>query len=249
MIPRSYAPDATRAGETIDLSEDEAAHLRRVLRLADGDALQVFNGRGTEFDAVVELVGRKRARARLLKERAPAAEPRVRVTLAAAVLKGDAMDTVVRDAVMLGVSAILPVLAERSQTSVAAIARGRRPARWHRVAVASAKQCGRATVPQIFPVLDLEAVADAVAGGRLPAPALVLAEPAALVPSLPIFGVGDSPPVAATVLTGPEGGWTPQEMDRLARVARAVTLGRLTLRAEAAPVVALAALFTRWNAF
>jgi 16S rRNA (uracil1498-N3)-methyltransferase len=249
MIPRSYAPAAARAGDTIDLSEDEAAHLRRVLRLADGDALRVFNGRGAEFDAVVELAGRKGARARLLAERAPAAEPRVRVTLAAAVLKGDAMDTVIRDAVMLGVAAILPVLAERSQTTVTAIGRGRRPARWQRVAVASAKQCGRATVPQIFPVLDPEAVAAALVDGRLPLPALVLAEPSALVPVVSITGVGDSPPMAATILTGPEGGWTPQELDRLAKVAQAVTLGRLTLRAETAPVVALSAFFARWNAF
>jgi 16S rRNA U1498 N3-methylase RsmE len=182
MIPRAYAPDAARAGETIALSDDEASHLRRVLRIADGDALRVFNGRGAEFDAVVELAGRKGARARLLGERAPAAEPRVRVTLATAVLKGDAMDTVVRDAVMLGVAA-------------------------------------------------------------------VLTEPSALVPAAAVTRVPESPPMAATVLTGPEGGWTPQELDRLAKVAQAVTLGRLTLRAEAAPAVALAALFTRWNAF
>jgi 16S rRNA (uracil1498-N3)-methyltransferase len=249
MIPRAYAPDAARAGETIALSDDEASHLRRVLRIADGDALRVFNGRGAEFDAVVELASRKGARARLLGERAPAAEPRVRVTLATAVLKGDAMDTVVRDAVMLGVAAVLPVLADRSQTTVAAIGRGRRAARWHRVAVASAKQCGRATVPQIFPVLDVEDVTRALGDGRLPAPALVLTEPSALVPAAAVTRVPESPPMAATVLTGPEGGWTPQELDRLAKVAQAVTLGRLTLRAEAAPAVALAALFTRWNAF
>jgi 16S rRNA (uracil1498-N3)-methyltransferase len=104
-------------------------------------------------------------------------------------------------------------------------------------------------VPQIFPVLDPEAVAAALVDGRLPLPALVLAEPSALVPVVSITGVGDSPPMAATILTGPEGGWTPQELDRLAKVAQAVTLGRLTLRAETAPVVALSAFFARWNAF
>ncbi len=249
MIPRSYAPDAARVGDAITLPEDEAAHLRRVLHVRDGDAVRVFDGRGREFDARVSLVGRRGVRARLEAERPPAAEPRVTVTLAAAVLKGDAMDTVVRDAVMLGVAAILPVLAERSQTTATAIGRGRRSARWQRIAMASAKQCGRATVPQIFPVLEPEAVIDAIDGGRLSAPALVLAEPSALVPSSPITGVSASPPLAATVLTGPEGGWTPTELDQLADVAQAVTLGRLTLRAEAAPTVALSALLARWNAF
>ena len=71
------------------------------------------------------------------------------MTLVISVLKGDKMDDVVRDAVMLGVGAIQPVVSERAETSLATMARSGRVARWQRIAVSSAKQCGRAVVPPI----------------------------------------------------------------------------------------------------
>ena len=80
----------------------------------------------------------------------------MQLTLVASVLKGDKMDDVVRDAVMLGVAAIQPVVSERSETSMAAMARSGRVARWQRIAVSSAKQCGRAVVPPIHPAMPLE---------------------------------------------------------------------------------------------
>jgi 16S rRNA (uracil1498-N3)-methyltransferase len=249
MVPRVYAPDANWSGASIDLPKEEAVHLRRVLRLRDGDAVRVFDGRGREFDGHVARAGRAGVRVRLSAERPPLAEPRVRLTLAVAVLKGDAMDAVVRDAVMLGVVAVQPVLTDRSQTTVAAVGRGRRPERWRRVAIASAKQCGRATVPEIRTVVDPGAVVVSLGDGELPVPAFLLAEPSALLAAAPISAVAAGAPAAATVLTGPEGGWTPMELDQLSAVAQAITLGRLTLRAEVAPAVALSSLLTRWNAF
>ncbi len=66
------------------------------------------------------------------------------------------MDDVVRDAVMLGVAAIQPVVSERAETSMAAMARSGRVARWQRIAVSSAKQCGRAVVPPIHAAMPLE---------------------------------------------------------------------------------------------
>lgn len=249
MIPRSYAPDAERIGAWIDLSDDEAAHLRRVLRVHDGNALCVFNGRGREFDAHLALADGDGVRAYLDAERRPAAEPRVHITLAAAVLKGDAMDAVVRDAAMLGVRAVQPVAADRSRMTAATMARGRRPDRWRRVAIASAKQCGRATVPDLLPVAEPGAVAAALRAGTLPAPAFLLVEPSASLESAPIGEVASAAPAFATVLIGPEGGWTADELQTLSPLARAITLGGLTLRAEAAPIVALSALLAVWDAF
>ena len=64
-------------------------------------------------------------------------------------LKGEKMDDIVRDAVMLGVSAVQPLVTTRAETTVAALARGARPDRWRRVALASVKQSGRAVLPEI----------------------------------------------------------------------------------------------------
>jgi 16S rRNA (uracil1498-N3)-methyltransferase len=251
VIPRSYAPDAERVGTSVKLSREESAHLRQVLRVRDGAEVRIFDGQGREFDGHVELVGRTGARASLDAERSAAPEPRVSVTLAVAVLKGEAMDAVVRDAVMLGVASLQPIVTARSQTGKAAVAEGRRPDRWRRVAVASAKQCGRATVPDIRAVLDSSGVAEALGAGTLAAPAFLLVEPSAGTGtgSGSISEVPATAPAAATVVIGAEGGWTLDELRTLWPVTQPITLGGLVLRAEAAPLVALSALFARWGAF
>ena len=125
MHARFYAPDAHAPGDVIALPEDEAEHLARVLRLKAGDALRVFNGRGHEFDATVESEGKGGVRVRLGGATQPAPEPRVAVTLAQAVLKGDKMDDIVRDSTMLGVAAIQPIITARAEVTRASLIRGR----------------------------------------------------------------------------------------------------------------------------
>jgi 16S rRNA (uracil1498-N3)-methyltransferase len=146
---RFFAPAAGVPGDRILLPVDEAEHLTRVLRLSSGDNVRVFNGRGAEFEAVVDTADREGVRLTIGAPCVPAPEPRVAFTLAQAVLKGDKMDDVVRDAVMIGVAAIHPIVTARSEISLASLARGRRRERWERIAVSSAKQCGRAVVPSI----------------------------------------------------------------------------------------------------
>ena len=249
MVPRFYAPGAERTGDIVDLPEDEAGHLTRVLRLRAGAPVRVFNGRGHEFDAAVEATAKGRVRVRLGAPRAVQNEPRVAITLAQAVLKGDKMDDVVRDAVMMGVAAVQPVVTSRTEVSLAALARGRRRARWERIAIAAAKQCGRATVP---PILEPCTFSDAVAAlGRLtlPGPGLMFVEPAAADGTQTLGELAAAPPRETTIVIGPEGGWDPEEIDRAAAVCRFVTLGGRTLRADAMAIVALAALYAVWKEF
>ena len=80
---------------------------------------------------------------------AAAPEPSVPLTLVQAVPKGDAMDQIVRDAVMMGVAGVVPLVSERAEVSVERVQASGRVARWQRIAVASAKQCGRAVVPDV----------------------------------------------------------------------------------------------------
>ena len=249
MRSRFHAPDAHTSGDLVVLPDEEARHLTRVLRLAAGDAVRVFNGRGAEFDAVVEQVLRGSVSIRLGGRREPAAEARVAITLAQAVLKGDKMDDVVRDAVMMGAAAIQPIVTARTEVTLAALERGRRRARWERIAISSAKQCGRAVVPRVHEPAAFEAALGAVAAMTLPALALLFVEPGAAPETLPAGEIDARPPKEATVILGPEGGWTPHEIERAAGPCRLITLGGRTLRADAIPMVALAALFTRWNEF
>ena len=168
--------DAGAPGTIVRLPADEALHATRVLRLRPGASIRVFDGRGREFDGVV-LAADKHVDVRIDAEAAAVPEPAVAVTLAHAVLKGDKMDGVVRDAVMMGAAAIRPIVTRHSEASLAGLARGQRVERWRRVALASAKQCGRAIVPEVLDPREFEG--DPTWLASAPEPRLVLVEPAA----------------------------------------------------------------------
>lgn len=249
MNARFYAPDAERTGDLIELPQEEAEHLARVLRLKAGAAVRVFNGRGREFDGIVYTVAKNGAQIRIDASRPAVAEARVAVTLAQAVLKGDKMDEVVRDAVMMGVAAVQPVVTTRSEVTLTSLRRGHRQQRWQRIAVSSAKQCGRAFVPPILEARAFEAVGASLTRMTLPGPALMFVEPSAGVDALSLSDLDATPPRETTVLIGPEGGWTPEEIEGASAACRLVTLGGRTVRADAMAVVALAALFAVWKVF
>lgn len=249
MNARFYAPGAAASGDVVVLPEDEAQHLTRVLRMNVGDAVRVFNGRGDEFDAIVEEASKGDVLVRVGVRRAAAAEAAVSITLAQAVLKGDRMDDVIRDAVMMGVAAIQPVLTTRTEVTRTALARGNRTGRWHRIAVSSAKQCHRAIVPSVLPPCDFQDLPASLTAMRLPNPAFMLVEPGAAADVTPLRDVDHATPREATVVVGPEGGWTSEEIALAAEACRLVTLGGRTLRADAMALVALSALFAKWGEF
>lgn len=248
VIPRFYVPDAHASGSDVLLPDDEAQHATRVLRLRVGAAVSVFDGRGHEFDAQIVRASKSQVVVRLESARPPgAAEPAAAITLALAALKGDKMDDVVRDAVMIGAAGIMPIVTERAEVSLASLVRGRRQERWQRIAVASAKQCGRSVVPQVLPPCGFEDVAAALERRTVAGPGLMFVEPSAAADAVNLSELDAQPPREATVLIGPEGGWTPQEIARVSATCRFVRLGSRTLRADRAPLVALAALLTIWR--
>ena len=248
MHARFYAPDITPGADLVDLPDDEARHLTRVRRLGAGDEIAVFDGRGHEYRARVERAGRAGVRVRVLEAVTPAPEPSVAFTLVQAVLKGDHMDEVVRDAVMMGVAAIQPIVTARTQVSLAALRRGSAVERWRRITLASVKQCRRAVVPEVHPPKAFDEFARARNDpGTL---RLMLVEPGAGPPTTrDAHALPELPkPAAAQLLVGPEGGWAPEEIEvTLAHGFVPITLGRRTLRADAVPVAVLAVLCFVWG--
>lgn len=242
---RFFAPTLDPGDDTVVLPKDESEHLRRVLRLGVGDRVSVFDGRG--YEALAEVAGflRRDAQLRLLGRIDPVPEPSVDVTLVQAVLKGDKMDAVVRDAVMCGATACQPIVSVRSETTVAALLRGARTERWQRVALASAKQCGRAVLPAIRLPLTLTTYLEE----RPPALRILLAEPGAGRRTVPLRTLLQGPiPQDVAVMVGPEGGWDPQEIDAAERQGvQLVSLGPRTLRADAVPLAVLSILQCLWD--
>ena len=249
MSARFFAPGAASEGDVVTLPDEEAQHLTRVLRLSAGDTVRVFNGRGREFEAVVEQASKSVAQVRLGKARDAAAEAAIALTLAQAVLKGDKMDDVIRDAVMMGVAAIQPIVTARAEITAAALDRGSRLQRWERIAVSSAKQCGRAIVPPIQRPIDFDRLMTSLTQLQVQNPALMLVEPGAADDVMRLADVDATPPREATLVIGPEGGWTADEVRRAGDVCRLVTLGGRTLRADAMAVVGVTALFAKWQEF
>jgi len=243
-VHRFFAPSLDPGDEAVDLPRDEAEHLTRVLRLGVGDTVSVFNGRGHEFLARIVSAARRDARVQLLSRVEPAPESTTHFTLVQAVLKGDKMDDVIRDAVMLGVAAIQPLVSKRTEYTVAAILRGTRMERWRRLALASAKQSRRAVVPEIMMPLTLETWLDEPSAGER----LMFVEPG-IDGVEPLNALRSAvAPSSAALIVGPEGGWDPGECARArARGLRFVSLGGRTLRADAVPIAALSVLQFLWD--
>ena len=243
MRPRFYAPGLDPSAERVPLPAEEAEHLARVLRLGAGALVDVIDGRGGLWSAQVVAAGKRSAVVRLIEREQPAAESRVPITLVMCVLKADKMDDVVRDAVMLGVTAIQPVVSERAEIRMATLVKSERVSRWQRIAVSSAKQCGRAVVPVVHDAVPLARYwADPTDAVRV-----MCVEPSAALGQ--VASVHDVPrPVTAHVIIGPEGGWTvPELAEAHASGVILLSLGARTLRADAVPIVALTALLTTWS--
>jgi len=243
MVPRLYVPSLSPGARILSLPAAEAEHLARVLRVKPGAAVRVFDGRGFECEARVSAVVRHEVTVEIGRSVTPAAECRVRVTLAQAVLKGDKIDDVIRDVVMMGIAAVQPLLTARTDVPPAAFARGGRLERWRRIAIASAKQCGRAVVPEIYPPASLPACLDADRSDVR----LLLVEPSASTPQAAASRLPQSV-ASAIVLIGPEGGWAAEEViTAVTAGCGTISLGARTLRADATPLVALSVLQYFWG--
>ena len=240
MPPRFFAPALAGLDAAIPLPEGEAAHLSRVLRLGAGATVAVFDGRGTEYLARVERVGRAGAVVRPYRRVASVREPAVALTVAPALLKGRKFDDVVRDAAMVGAAAVQPLTTART------LSPPRDAGRWARIAVASAKQCRRAFVPEVRSPCSFERLLDRDRS----AVRLLLAEPDAAADGAAGLGrlAREPRPVSATLAIGPEGGWSAPEVAAAAAAGfRIVTFGRLTFRADAVVACTAAVLFYVWG--
>jgi 16S rRNA (uracil1498-N3)-methyltransferase len=238
-LPRLFV-DRELDGHTATLDERESHYLRHVLRLARGDELVAFNGRGIERAATIQSLQRRGAVLELRATLAPQFESPLDLTLLQALPKSDAMDLVVQKATELGVRTLVPALSEFSVVRLDAERSERRTDHWRKIARSACEQCGRHRPPTILAPLPL---ADAIAA-LPPAGARVALDPTAE------GGLGEqAAPAAGLVLAiGPEGGFSPADWRRLdaAGFVR-VALGPRVLRAETAALAACAVAQSLWG--
>jgi 16S rRNA (uracil1498-N3)-methyltransferase len=228
-------------GAEVTLPPAAAGHVVRVLRMASGDAVTLFNGDGNDYAATLLVADRRAAVARVHAVEAVDNESPLPLTLAQGLARGDKMDLVVQKATELGVARIVPLLSERGGVRLDDARGDKRLQHWQTVAAGACEQCGRARLPCIEPPQPLAAWLQTLSDdGRLRL--ALLPDAAQGLRQLAI------PPAGAVLAVGPEGGFGDRDVAAL-RAANftALRLGPRILRTETAGLAALAALQTLYG--
>ena len=238
-MSRFHCPVPLTPGEEIALPPGAARHVQ-VLRMQPGDAITLFHGSidgpGGEFEATVTRMGRSEVLARIGTHHAVEREAARAVHLLAGITANERMDWLVEKATELGVASITPLLAERSVLKLKGERADKKLAHWQAVAVAACEQCGRNRVPTLHPAQTL---ADWLQAPPQDGQRLLLS----LRPGTQPLHAAAPGHTGLVFLSGPEGGLSSTEEDlALAHGFAPVTLGPRVLRAETAPLAALAAL-------
>ena len=244
MPPRFFVDTALGAGLDLELPDTVVRHVQ-VLRLAPGDPITLFDGRGGSHAATLVDIGKRNAIARIGEHDAAEAELPFRVTLAQGLAGGDKMDWLIEKAVELGVRAVQPLQTARAVVRLSGDRAARRHAHWQALVAAACEQCGRNRLPALAPVTTLEAWLGATPGGADAGPARLLLSPRAEA-SLPALAAAQRDALLAggvTLLIGPEGGLSPDEEETARRAGfTGVSLGPRILRTETAGLACLATL-------
>jgi len=215
-------------------SADESNHIARAENLRAGDEIEIFDGKGNRYRAVISSVSGDRV-AGTVKEALPSPEYKTRLTICFAVVARPALESILEHCTEAGADAFQPVLASRVQFDLFSDWE-RRSGRLEQVVAAAAKQCGRGRLPEVRKPAKLD---DLISGGDC-----VFAAAEGLSPDEAARGLAGKTEIKLFV--GPEGGFTRGELDfARGRGAAFMNLGLYTLRAETACLAAASALLTR----
>jgi len=231
---RIYTPKALLLEGSAELQGPAAHYLTRVLRLAVGDTVTLFNGDGKDYLAEICQIERQEVMLRVTSSDDPDNESSLKITLVQAISRGERMDYSLQKATEMGVFCIQPVTSDRVEVRLDIKRQLKRLAHWQGVVISACEQSGRALVPEVkTPVSLTEWTAE-----DKPAACLVL-DPLAT-QKMSEVQLQSS---ALSLLVGPEGGFSSRELATLEVAGvKAVSLGRRVLRTESAGPAAIAVL-------
>ena len=234
-MSRFFVPKESVKGNSIHISQKEAHHILDVMRLKVSDEVTVFDGTGKEYVGLIRGAGHRSLEVEIREVRKSADTEDYSVTLIQAIAKKDKMDYVAQKATELGVACIVPVITERTIPDWSDEKKTGIVQRWRRISREAAKQCGRLDIPKILPIKSfLECIKDMDNYDIK----LIAALSDKAIKIKDALKSRDGVKIAVAI--GPEGDFTPQEVEEAVRMGfKVVNLGPLTLKSDTAGLAVL----------
>ena len=223
----------------VTINGEDAIHILKVLRLKEGDLIEVCDGMGTDYKGTLIKVAKEEVEVLLEDPKPSIGEPQIRVTLYQGIPKSSKMDLVIQKCVELGVYSIVPVVTARTVVDLSSPGKEQKKvARWQKIAEEAAKQSGRGIIPNVHEPVSYDTVMDQVS------------DPIKLIPWEEERNTGLREALQSidragdiSILIGPEGGFEEAEvMKAKERGWKVVTLGPRILRTETAGMAVLSAI-------
>ncbi|MBV6341722.1 16S rRNA (uracil(1498)-N(3))-methyltransferase [Candidatus Magnetobacterium casense] len=213
------------------ITGETSRYILSVLRYKTGGELSIFDEKGRFFKGIITSCAKNAVQLSLTPQTPPNTESPVSITLCQGLLKGSKMDIVVQKAVELGVKEIIPMVTSRTQLDYT-----RKIDRWRKIAIEAARQSMRVVVPEILETANFHALTQSIHSTG--AAAMMFYEGGGKGLKYPLESEREEDNIY--VITGPEGGFTPEEVKQAeASGVTIVTLGSRILRAETAAISAL----------
>lgn len=242
-MPRFYCPPPLPASGRFELPASAAHHALRVLRLREGDPVELFDGVGQACRGLIAEAGGKRVLVEQIVALDESRESPLHTLLAQAMCSSEKMDWIVQKATELGVTEIQPLDTERSVARLTPERTAKRLEHWRQVVISACEQCGRNRLPVVQAPMPLAHWLSQMQ--TAPEARLVLLPQGAT--ALGDIAASDA---GVSLLVGPEGGFSMAECDTILHAGfTPVRLGQRILRTETAAIAGLTAVQIRWGDF
>jgi len=239
--PRFYCPVTLPSAGIFELPPVAAHHAHRVLRLRENNPVQIFDGAGNCCDATINSISGKHVDLNIIKTCPPQHAPPLHIVLAQAMSSSDKMDWIVQKATELGATEIQPVQTQRSVARLSNERADKRTLHWRGVVIAACEQSGRNNLLQVHPPIELS---HWLASQRNNTSSKFILQPDDAITLNKVA----KPQGTVTLLIGPEGGFSPEEI-LMAKQAGfiPILLGPRVLRTETAALAGITALQLLWG--
>lgn len=226
--------------QIIQLDQNATNHITNVLQLPINDKIIVFNGQGGEFLCSIKNVSKKTVEVLVEKYQEINNESPLKIHLMQGISRGEKMDLVIQKTVELGVNEITPIITERCGVQLSNDRWQKKFEHWNKIIISACEQCGRNIIPILHPVTQLKDSAENIQSQtKLMLHPFKSQQLSTLEPSK-----------EATVLIGPEGGFSEKETELAKQNGfQSIQLGPRILRTETAGIACISALQTLWGDF